>query len=586
MTDEIRHTREPIISVLGHVDHGKTTLLDWIRSSTVAAREAGGITQHIGATDVPFDAVKRICGPLLNAMGAKINIRGLLFIDTPGHAAFTNLRRRGGSVSDLAILVVDINEGLMPQSIEAIQILKQYRTPFVVAANKVDAISGWRTGVKIDEQIERTKEEFYNKFYKLVGQLSEQGFDSQLYTQITDFRKEVAIVPISAKKGERVPELLMILIGLAQHYLAEQLSVEMNSPAKGTILEVKEERGLGTTLDVIIYDGVIRKNDQIVVGAKEPIVTTVRALLRPKPLDEMRDPKEKFQNVNSVYAASGVKISAPNLEKALSGAPIYVGGKELVETVKRELDNIEINTDNMGVSIKTDTIGSLEALVKLFTDKKIPIRKATIGKVSNGDIIESISVKEQDRYMGVILAFNTEVLPEAKKLADDKKIKVFESRIIYKLIEDYEEWVKKEKEREKAEREGKVASPAKLRLLPKCVFRQSKPAIVGVEILAGTLRTGTQLMRPDGKMVGRLKEMQKDKENVKSAQAPDKVAISIENVTVGRQINEGDTLYVHITIEDMAKTRVEDLTEDEKSVLREMRELKRAARAEEEEDEQ
>jgi translation initiation factor 5B len=586
MTDELRHTREPIISVLGHVDHGKTTLLDWIRSSTVAAREAGGITQHIGATDVPFDAVKRICGPLLNAMGAKINIRGLLFIDTPGHAAFTNLRRRGGSVSDLAILVVDINEGLMPQSIEAIQILKNYRTPFVVAANKVDAISGWRAGVKIEEQLERTKEEFYNKFYKLVGQLSDQGFDSQLYTQITDFRKEVAIVPISAKKGEKVPELLMILIGLAQHYLAGQLSVEMNSPAKGTILEVKKETGLGTTLDVIIYDGVIRKNDQIVVGAKEPIVTTVRALLRPKPMDEMRDPKEKFQNVNSVYAASGVKISAPNLEKALSGAPIYVGGPELIETVKKELDNIEINTDNMGVSIKTDTIGSLEALVKLFTDKKIPIRKATIGKVANADIIESISVKEQDRYAGVILAFNTEVLPEAKKLADDKKIKIFESRIIYKLIEDYEDWVKKEKEKEKAEREGKVASPAKLRLLPKCVFRQSKPAIVGVEILAGTLRTGTQLMRTDGKMVGRLKEMQKEKENVKSAQAPDKVAISIENVTVGRQINEGDTLYVHITIEDMAKTKVEDLTEDEKSVLREMREMKRAARAEEEEDEQ
>ena len=582
MTDVLRHTREPIISVLGHVDHGKTTLLDWIRSSTVAAREAGGITQHIGATDVPFDAVKRICGPLLTSMGVKINIRGLLFIDTPGHAAFTNLRRRGGSVSDLAILVVDINEGLMPQSIEAIQILKNYKTPFVVAANKVDAISGWRVGVKIDEQLDRTKEEFYNKFYKLVGQLSDQGFDSQLYTQITDFRKEVAIVPISARKGENVPELLMILIGLAQHYLADQLSVEMNSPAKGTILEVKKETGLGTTLDVIIYDGVIRKNDQIVVGAKEPIVTTVRALLRPKPMDEMSDPREKFQSVNSVYAASGVKISAPNLEKALSGAPIYVGGPELIEMVKKELDNIEINTDNMGVAIKTDTIGSLEALVKLFTDKKIPIRKATMGKVTNSDIVESISVKEQDRYAGVILAFNTEVIPEAKKLAEDKKIKIFESRIIYKLIEDYEDWVKKEKEKEKAEREGKIASPAKLRLLPKCVFRQSKPAIVGVEILAGTLRIGTQLMKTDGRMVGRLKEMQKEKENVKSAQAPDKVAISIENVTVGRQINEGDTLYVHITIEDMERTKVEDLTEDEKSVLREMRELKRAARAEEE----
>jgi len=258
----------------------------------------------------------------------------------------------------------------MPQSVEAIQILKQYKTPFVVAANKVDAIAGWRSGVEIDSQPERTKQEFYDRFYRLVGQLSEQGFDSQLYNQIKDFKKDVAIVPISAKKGEKVPELLMILIGLAQSFLSEQLSVEMDSPAKGTILEVKEERGLGTTIDVIIYDGVIRKNDSIVVGAKEPIVTTVRALLRPKPLDEMHDPKERFQNVNSIYAASGVKIAAPNLEKALPGAPVYVGGKELVESVKREIENVEINTDNAGVLIKADTIGSLEAIVKLFTEKR------------------------------------------------------------------------------------------------------------------------------------------------------------------------------------------------------------------------
>jgi len=469
----------------------------------------------------------------------------------------------------------------MPQSVEAIQILKQYKTPFVVAANKVDAIAGWRSGVEIDSQPERTKQEFYDRFYRLVGQLSEQGFDSQLYNQIKDFKKDVAIVPISAKKGEKVPELLMILIGLAQSFLSEQLSVEMDSPAKGTILEVKEERGLGTTIDVIIYDGVIRKNDSIVVGAKEPIVTTVRALLRPKPLDEMHDPKERFQNVNSIYAASGVKIAAPNLEKALPGAPVYVGGKELVESVKREIENVEINTDNAGVLIKADTIGSLEAIVKLFTEKKVPIRKATIGKVANGDITECASVKEQDKYLGVILAFNTEVLPEAKKLADDRKVRIFESRIIYRLIEDYEEWVKKEKEREKMEREGKTASPAKLLLMPNCVFHKSKPAIVGVRILAGTLRTGVQLMRQDGRIVGRLKEIQKDKEGIKSIQAPDESSISIENVTVGRQVNEGDILYVHITAEDMAKIKAEDLTEDEKSVLREMRELKRARQREE-----
>ncbi len=582
MTEEPKHTREPIISVLGHVDHGKTSLLDWIRNTSVASREAGGITQHIGATDVPYDAVKRICGPLLNSMSAKISLRGLLFIDTPGHEAFTNLRKRGGSVSDLAILVIDINEGLMPQSIESIQILKQYRTPFVVAANKVDAISGWKYKTKPDDQQERAKEEFYKKLYTLMGQISDQKFDSQLYTQMRDFTKEIAIVPVSAKTGEGIPELLMILIGLAQQYLGDQLSVEINTPAKGTILEVKGETGLGTTIDVIIYDGVIRKNDSIVVGAKDnPIVTKIKALLRPKPLDEMRDPREKFQSVNTVYAAAGVKIAAPNLEKALAGAPLYVGGPEMVEEVRKEIENVEIHTDNLGITIKTDTIGSLEALVKLYSDKKIPIRKAAIGKVSNTDVIEASAVSEQDKYMGVIVAFNTEVLKEAKTLAENRRVKIFESKIVYKLIEDYEDWVKKDKEKERSEKEGKVATPAKIRLLPKCVFRQSKPAIVGVEILAGTLHTGSRLMKKDGKMVGRIKEMQKEKENVKSAKAPDKVAISIENVTIGRQINEGDVAYVHITTEDMAQTNKEELTDEEKQVLKEMRDLKRAARDDE-----
>ena len=580
--EELRHSREPIISVLGHVDHGKTTLLDWIRGTVVASREAGGITQHIGATDVPFDAIRKICGPLMNSLSAKIRIRGLLFIDTPGHEAFTNLRKRGGSVADLALLVVDINEGLMPQSKEAIQILKQYKTPFVIAANKIDLISGWRQGVKIDEQPERTRDEFYKKFYSLVGQVSEQGFDAQLYYQVQDFTKEIAIVPVSAKRGEGIPEILMMIIGLAQQYLGTQLSVEMDSPAKGTILEVKEERGLGTTIDVIIYDGVIRKNDSIVVGAREPIITKVKALLRPKPLDEMRDPRERFQNVNAVYAASGVKIAAPNLEKALSGAPIYVGGPELAETVGKELKDVEINTDRLGITIKADTIGSLEALVKIFTDKKIPIKKAMIGKVSNTDITEVQTLRDQDRYLGVLVAFNTEVLREAKTLAELRKVKVFESNIIYKLLEDYEDWVKKEKERERSEKEGKVATPAKIRLLPKCVFRQSKPAIVGIEVMAGTLHLGSRLMKSDGRMVGRIKEMQKEKENVKSASSGDKVAVSIENVTIGRQIDEGDVAYVHITPEDMQQINKDELTEEEKNVLREMREMKKAQRAEEE----
>ncbi|MEA3254621.1 MAG: translation initiation factor IF-2 [Candidatus Altiarchaeota archaeon] len=575
MAEVRKQTREPIISVLGHVDHGKTTLLDWIRGTVVASREAGGITQHIGATDVPFPVIAKICGPLLDSLKARINIRGLLFIDTPGHEAFTNLRKRGGSVADLAILIVDINDGLKPQSIEAMQILKHYKTPFVVAANKIDRIPKWRRNTKIDEQLEETRDEFLRKFYTLVGQLSEYGFEAHLFTEVEDFTKQVAIVPISAINGEGVPELLMILIGLAQQYLGEHLMVGMDSPAKGTILEVKEERGLGTTIDVIIYEGTIKKNDSIVVGSTEPIVTKVKALLRPNPLDEMRDPREQFRNVDAVYAASGVKIVAPNLEGALAGSPLYVGGIDLVGDVKKEIEDVEVNTDKLGLIIKADTIGSLEALVKILSENNIPVKRGTIGKVSNLDVIEASSVKTGNRFLGVIIAFNSLVLREAGSLARDMDVKIFEDNVIYKLVEDYGEWVKLERERERLDKEGKVVTPAKIKLMPKSVFRQSKPAIVGVEVLAGTLRSGCRLMRGDGKVVGWIKEMQRKKETVKSAEQGEQIAIAIGGVTMGRQLNEGDVVYSFISMEDMAQIDREELSVDEVEILKEMREIRK-----------
>lgn len=569
------YVREPIISVLGHIDHGKTTFLDWVRGTVVASREAGGITQHIGATDVPIETIQKVCGPLLKALKLKIPLKGLLFIDTPGHEAFTNLRKRGGSVADLAILMVDINEGLMPQTKEAIQIIRQNKVPFVVAANKVDVIHGWNTKHNIEQQQEHVKKQFYDKLYGLVRQLAEQGFDSDLYTNIRDFTKHIAIVPISAKTGYGIPELLMVLMGLVQQYLTENLTIEEKAPAKGTILEVKEERGLGTTIDVILYDGIIRKGDTIIVGSKQPIVTKVKALLRPKPLDEMRDPRDRFMNVQEVCAAAGVKIAAPGLENALAGSSIYVGGQEMIEKVRAEIEDIEISREQKGLILRADTIGSLEALVKTLNEKNIPIKKATIGKVSNTDIIEASAVSSEDRFLGVILAFNSDVLKEAKTLAESKNVKIFQEKIIYKLLEDYEDWVKEEKAKERAEIEESITTPAKIRILPKHVFRQSKPAIVGVEVLGGNLTSGSRLMREDLKVCGRIKQMQKEKETIKAAKTGEKVAIAIDGVTIGRQINEGDIVYSFLSTEDLQKLPEEDLTEDELYVLKEIRKLRR-----------
>jgi len=572
------HTREPIISVLGHVDSGKTTLLDHIRGSVVASREAGGITQHIGATDVPFEVIEKLCGKSMDSGKLTIKIRGLLFIDTPGHEAFVALRRRGGGISDISVLVVDIRDGLMPQTLESIQILKQYKTPFVVAVNKVDAIAGWVSGESPEKQPPSVRDIYYKRFYEIVGKLSELGYDSDMYSNITDFTKHVALVPVSAKTGEGIPNLLMMLVGLTQAYLKDRLSVEITSPGKGTILEVKEEKGLGTTIDVILYEGVIKRGDPIVVGAREPIVTKVKALLRPKSLDEMRDPRERFKNVGEVYAAYGVKISAPNLEGAMAGAPVYVGGREMVDAVRDDMGDVEFVKDALGLVVKADTLGSLEALVKMLADKEIPIRKGSIGKVGKQDVLEASSVASQNKFLGVVLSFNSEVLGDAKALAESNEVTVFTNNVIYKLLEDYDEYVAEVRDAEKRRKEAEITSPAKFRVLPECLFRQSKPAIVGVEVLAGKLTPKIRLLRSDGRVVGWVKGIQSEGESVESAEAGEKVAISVEDVTVGRQIEAGKTYYAAISPKEFDQLRKDELSEEDTHILLEIKEIHKKRR--------
>jgi len=438
--------RSPIVSVLGHVDHGKSTLLDTIRGSNIIKKEAGGITQAIGASIVPTETIMNVCGKLLDPDKAK-QLAGLLFIDTPGHAAFTTMRKRGGNLADIAVLVVDINDGLMPQTIEAIEILKQYKTPFLIAANKIDRIQGFTADqpglLKIlGSQGPNVTKEIETKLYELVGKLHEKGFAADRFDRVSDFGTQLAIVPISALKGIGLPELLMVLVGLSQKYLEEHLEYDVNKPAKGTILEVKEEKGLGTTLDVILFDGTLKVNDTIVIGGMdEPIVTKVRALLEPKPLSEMRDTSSKFVSVKQVVAATGVKIAAPDLDKAIAGMPIVstTDIEQACEQVQEEIEDITIETDGEGVIVKADNIGSLEAIIKLLREDEIPIRKASVGQVSKKDIVEAKSNIEKDPKFAAVLAFNTAA---AEELSSGTKVKVIESKIIYQLLDELKAWFK------------------------------------------------------------------------------------------------------------------------------------------------
>ena len=580
--------RSPIVSVLGHVDHGKTTLLDFIRGSIVAQKEAGGITQHIGATEVPIEVVENIGGEFLKKLGIKETLPGLFFIDTPGHEAFTTLRKRGGALADVAILIVDLNEGFKPQTYEALNILKMYKTPFIVAANKMDRIYGWQTQERapfletFPKQARSVQEKLDIGIYELVGILHDEGFESERFDRISNFAKQISIVPISAKTGEGVPELLAMLMGLAQQYLKEQLKIEENAPAKGTILEVKEEVGLGVTIDAVIYDGILKKNDTIAIMTSNNVITTrIRSLLKPNPLEEIREAKKRFKKIDEVVAAAGIKIVAPNIENAMAGSPLRVARDDfeyVKEEILKEIEDIKIDTDELGIVVKADTLGSLEALVNLLRDMKIPIRAADIGDVSRRDVVDASIVKKEDPLYGVIVAFNVKVLPSAAEEIKATDIKLFSSNIIYQLIEDYHDWIKAAEERKKKAWLDAIIKPAKIRIIPKLIFRNSKPAIAGIEVLSGTIKQDYNLIRGDGARVGKVEGMQDKGKNLKSASKGQKVAMSIKDAIFGKDFDEGDVLYVDIP-ENHYKILVSELknklTEDEFETLNEIMDIKR-----------
>jgi len=583
-----KRIRSPIVVVLGHVDVGKTTLLDKIRGTAVTLREPGTMTQHIGASFLPWKALESICGDLLKAIKAEVKIPGLLVIDTPGHEAFANLRRRGGSIADIAILVVDVLKGFEKQTYENLEILRSRRTPFLIAANKIDKIPGWSSKPdtpfikSIVEQDENVRIRLEELLYRIIEELYKFGLRGDRYDRIKDFARTVAIVPISAKTGEGIADLLMVLAGLAQKYMLKRLSYS-EGPAKGVILEVKEEVGLGTTVDVIIYDGILRKGDTIVLGGmKEPIVTRVKALLMPKPLDEMRSPEDRFLQVEEVYAASGVKVVAPYLDEAIAGAPLYAcrSNSEVEEAkklIREEVAGVKRFKEISGVIVKADTLGTLEALTEYIEGHGVPVRYADVGPVVKRDIVEASLVRKENKYYGVILAFNVKVTEEAYLEAKKNGVKIFTNNIIYRLIEEYLEWYKATKEADRRIELSKLIFPGKIKILPGYVFRRSDPAIVGIKVLSGRIKPGYPLMKANGKRVGEILQIQEHGENLQEATTGMEVAISIRgNIMIGRQVKEGEILYVDVPLEhaERLESLEEALSEEERGLLKEIREIK------------
>jgi len=568
MKDKIR---QPIVTVCGHVDHGKTSILDCFRGTSVQESEAGGITQKISFTKYPKEQIIASC-PLLAKSGAKLEIPGFLFIDTPGHAAFTNLRKRGGSLADLAVLVVNIKEGIKPQTAEVLQILKANKTPFVVALNKVDIISGWqkRASIKesIDSQAIHVRQEFDEALLTFQGSLQEHGFESDLFYDINDFTKKVALVPCSARNGEGISELIFVLCGLSQKFLKERL--KLNEVSKGVILEVKQSKGQ-KWVEAILYDGVLDEGDELVIASfGEPIIAKVRALGEIVPLSN------KYNPVKSVIAATGVKMQLTETEGIMAGVPFQEvkGDLESVKSSFRRDMAKSMETDKQGIIIKADSLGSLEALMVLLRQERVQILKAGIGPIGKQDINSAQANLDINPLDAVIVGFNVNV---DEDVVVPKDVKIIKNEVVYKLIEDLSLWRKKTDDEIRKDKMLGLVTICKLEILHNHVFRNSNPAIFGVKVLAGRAKVGIPMIDETGLEIARVKSLQEDKTSVVVAEEGKELAIALPGIQFDRVLGDKKYLYANISDKQFKefKKNKELLTGNELRVLQEIADMKK-----------
>lgn len=566
--------RQPILTIAGHVDHGKTSILDALRSSSIQEGEAGGITQKISFTSFPIENLKKAC-PLIEKSGINLNIPGFLLIDTPGHAAFTNLRKRGGSLADLAVLVIDINEGIKPQTAEVIQILKLHKTPFIIAMNKIDRITGWRKTsddlkTSVESQDERVKQVFLEKYYTLQGALQSYGLETDLYYNINDFTKKIAMVPCSAITKEGIPELIFVLAGLSEKFLSKRL--ELHEDPKGVMLEVKKEKAT-SSIEAILHDGKLKKTDKIAVASLsgEPIITGIRILEEIKPLST------KFEVKDKVKASTGIRMQLIEKTEILPGMP-FVKFKdnleEITEIFKKELGEA-IKTDKHGIIAKADSLGSLEALLVLLKQNNISVVKAGIGDINKADAISAKANLDINELDSVVVGFNVETNEDAKEISS--KIKMITDDVVYKLIEDLVAWRKETQIEVEKKRMMGLSTICKIELLPQFVFRNTKPAIFGVRVAGGKLKKNLPMIDGNDEKVGSIKNIQQEKSSVEESHEGDEVAVSIPNINYERVLKGKKFLYSNIGESQFKefKKNKDLLTGSEIKVLQEIAEIKR-----------
>ncbi|KAJ9666873.1 eukaryotic translation initiation factor 5B [Coniosporium apollinis] len=592
------HLRSPICCILGHVDTGKTKLLDKIRQTNVQEGEAGGITQQIGATYFPVEALQKKTAVVNKDGKFEFKVPGLLVIDTPGHESFSNLRSRGSSLCNIAILVVDIMHGLEPQTLESMKLLRDRKTPFIVALNKIDRLYGWskieNNGFQdsLSLQKKSVQAEFRDRLEKTKVAFAEQGFNAELYYENKSMARNVSLVPTSAHTGEGVPDMLKLLVQLTQERMTNALMYL--SEVECTVLEVKVIEGLGTTIDVILSNGVLREGDRIVVcGTGGAIATNIRALLTPAEMKELRI-KSAYVHNKEVKAAMGIKIAADNLETAIAGSRLLVCGpdddeEDLKDEVMADLEHLlsRISKTGRGVSVQASTLGSLEALLEFLKQSKIPVANVSIGPVYKRDVMQAGIMLEKSPEYAVMLCFDVKVDKDAEAYANDIGVKIFKADIIYHLFDKFTAHMKQLAEQKKEESKMDAVFPCVLK--PVAVFNKKDPIVLGVDVVEGNLRlltpiaavkTNTVTGVKDVINLGRVTSIERDHKQIPICKkGQPSVAVKIEGPNqplYGRHLEEKDILYSLISrrsIDTLKEFYRSDVSNDEWALIVKLKSL-------------
>ena len=502
--ESLMKKRPPVVCVMGHVDHGKTSLLDAIRETNVTSREAGGITQHIGA------------------YVTEINGEKITFLDTPGHEAFTSMRMRGAQATDIAILVVAADDGVMPQTVEAINHAKAAGVQIIVAVNKID---------KPSANVERVKQELVE--YELIAE---------------DWGGDTVFVPVSAHTGEGIDQLLEMIILTAE---VEELKANPDRLARGVVIEAKLDKGRGPVATILVQKGTLHVGDNIAVGAA---YGKIRAMMD----DRGRRVKEALPStpveilgLHDVPDAGEIFMATENDKEARNIAETYVaqGREKLLDDTKAKLtldglfSQIQAgNIKELNIIVKADVQGSVEAvkqsLLKL-TNEEVAVRviHAGVGAINESDV--SLASASN----AIIIGFNVRPDNTAKDIADREKVDVRLYRVIYDAIEDVEAAMKGMLD---PEYEEKVIAHLEVRQ----TFKASGVGtIAGSYVLDGKIERGSKIrISREGELVfeGEMASLKRFKDDVKEVAAGYECGIVAQDFN---DIHEGDQIEAYIMVE-------------------------------------